>query len=55
MAVVVGCQVSALKAGNQVWSSSYRVAALVATCSDAFTAVAYADATLHIHTPAGRK
>jgi hypothetical protein len=37
------------------WSVNYKSAAILATLSDTFIAIAYADATLHIHTLSGRR
>ena len=43
------------KSGNYEWSSSYKSAALIASMSVNFSAIAYADATVHVYSVAGRR
>ncbi|KAI8894110.1 WD40-repeat-containing domain protein [Globomyces pollinis-pini] len=50
-----GCQLICSQGESQIWTNSYKAAALLATTSMKYVAIAYADATLHLFTLAGRR
>jgi hypothetical protein len=53
--MVLGCQATAINGGTIVWTTSYKFPALLSVLAPTFTAIAYSDGTLHIHTLSGKR